>query len=87
MQIVANKGLCSSNYECDSGQCDRNRCFDAKLSCSATKSCAAGLICSRGKCVSKLGEKCFYDNECDLEQFCVRSHFDFSEPGICRGNT
>ena len=87
MRIGKNGAGCIYNTECASGQCYKSNCLDAKLSCSATKSCAAGLICSRGKCVSKLGEKCFYDNECDLEQFCVRSHFDFTEPGICRGNT
>ena len=53
MQIVANKDWCSSNYECDSGQCYQNFCLDAELSCSATKSCAAGLICSGGKCFCK----------------------------------
>ena len=51
MQIGSNGEECARNTDCTSGQCYRYFCFDAKLSCSTTKSCAYGLTCSSGKCV------------------------------------
>ena len=53
MKIASIGDVCFDSYDCASGQCYRGVCFDAKLSCSATKLCAAGLTCSSGKCVCK----------------------------------
>ena len=53
MRIGKNGAGCIYNTECASGQCYKSNCLDAKLSCSATKSCAAGLVCSGGKCFCK----------------------------------
>ena len=51
MKIASIGDVCFDSNDCASGQCYRGVCFDAKLSCSASKLCAAGLTCSSGKCV------------------------------------
>ena len=53
MKIDSIGDVCFDSYDCDSGQCYRGVCFEAELSCSTTKPCADGLICSSGKCVCK----------------------------------